>query len=188
MRRIEIYDTTLRDGSQAEGISFSLQDKLLLTRRLDSLGFDYIEGGYPASNQKDSEYFQRIGRLDFNHIKISAFGMTRRKGVRPEKDRGLKTLLESAAPVITLVGKSSAFQVAEVLQASPEENLAMIGESVRFLVRAGREVIFDAEHFFDGWKADADYALAALAAAAEAGARLVVLCDTNGGSMPGEIA
>ncbi len=188
MRRIEIYDTTLRDGSQAEGISFSLQDKLLLTERLDGLAFDYIEGGYPASNEKDSEYFQRVGRLDFNHIKVSAFGMTRRKGVRPEKDRGLKTLLESAAPVITLVGKSSAFQVVEVLQASPEENLAMIGESVRFLVRAGREVIFDAEHFFDGWKADPDYALATLAAAAEAGARLVVLCDTNGGSMPREIA
>jgi len=188
MRRIEIYDTTLRDGSQAEGISFSLQDKLLLTQRLDSLGFDYIEGGYPGSNEKDREYFQRVGRLDLKQIKVCAFGMTRRKGVRPEEDRGLKILLESAAPVITLVGKASAFQATEVLQVSREENLAMIGESVRFLVAAGREVIFDAEHFFDGFKADPDYALSALGRAAEAGARLVVLCDTNGGSMPEEIA
>jgi len=188
MRRIEIYDTTLRDGSQAEGISFSLQDKLLLTQRLDSLGFDYIEGGYPGSNEKDREYFQRVGRLDLKQIKVCAFGMTRRKGVRPDEDRGLKVLLESAAPAITLVGKASAFQATEVLQVSCEENLAMIGQSVRFLVEAGREVIFDAEHFFDGFKADPDYALSALGRAAEAGARLVVLCDTNGGNMPEEIA
>ena len=188
MRRIEIYDTTLRDGSQAEGISFSLQDKLLLTQRLDSLGFDYIEGGYPASNEKDREYFERVGRLDLKQIKVCAFGMTRRKGIRPEEDRGLKVLLETAAPVITLVGKASAFQATEVLQVSREENLAMIGQSVRFLVEAGREVIFDAEHFFDGFKADPDYALSALGRAAEAGARLVVLCDTNGGNMPEEIA
>ena len=188
MRGIEIYDTTLRDGSQAEGVSFSLQDKLLLTQRLDDLGFDYVEGGYPGSNEKDSEYFQRVGRLDLKHVKVCAFGMTRRKGVPPEDDRGLKMLLESAAPVITLVGKASVFHVAEVLQVSPEENLAMIAESVAFLVRAGREVIFDAEHLFDGWKADPQYALSALLTAAEAGARLVVLCDTNGGGMPEEIA
>jgi 2-isopropylmalate synthase len=188
MRRIEIYDTTLRDGSQAEGISFSLQDKLLLTQRLDSLGFDYIEGGYPGSNEKDREYFRRVGRLNLRQIKVCAFGMTRRKGVQPEQDRGLKTLLESAAPVITLVGKASAFQATEVLQVSRDENLAMIGQSVRFLVEAGREVIFDAEHFFDGFKADADYARSALVKAAQAGARLAVLCDTNGGSMPEEVA
>jgi 2-isopropylmalate synthase len=188
MRRIEIYDTTLRDGSQAEGISFSVQDKVLLTQRLDDLAFDYIEGGYPASNEKDREYFQNVGRLDLKHIKVCAFGMTRRKGVQADDDRGLKSLFESAAPVVTLVGKASAFHVAEVLRASREENLAMIGESVRFLARAGREVIFDAEHFFDGWKADPDYAFSTLVAAAAAGARLVVLCDTNGGSMPEEIA
>lgn len=188
MRRIEIYDTTLRDGAQAEGISFSLQDKLLLTKRLDDLGFDYIEGGYPGSNEKDREYFRQVGGLDLKHVQVCAFGMTRRKGVRPEQDRGMQMLLESAAPVITLVGKASAFHVTEVLQASPEENLAMIGESVRCLVGAGREVIFDAEHLFAGWKADPDYALAALMAAADAGARLIVLCDTNGGSMPEEIA
>ena len=188
MRRIEIYDTTLRDGSQAEEIDFSLQDKLLLTERLDSLGFDYIEGGYPSSNEKDAEYFQRVAELGLNRAKVCAFGMTRRKGTPTEIDRGLKALLESGASVITLVGKSSAFQVQQVLQTSLEENLAMIGESVRMLAEAGREVIFDAEHCFDGWKADPDYALAAMRAAADAGARLVVLCDTNGGSMPEEIA
>jgi 2-isopropylmalate synthase len=188
MRRIEIYDTTLRDGSQAEGVSFSVQDKLLLTQRLDSLGFDYIEGGYPGSNQKDSEYFQQVAALDLKHAKVTAFGMTRRKGVPAEEDRGLKMLLESAAPVITLVGKASVFHVAEVLRVSREENLAMIAESTGFLVGAGREVIFDAEHFFDGWKADPEYALSAISTAAEAGARLIVLCDTNGGSMPEEIA
>ncbi|MHC4176368.1 MAG: citramalate synthase [Planctomycetota bacterium] len=188
MRRIEIYDTTLRDGAQAEGISFSLQDKILLTQRLDSLGFDYVEGGCPESNEKDREYFLGVARLDLKHVQVCAFGMTRRKGVRAEEDRGLEMLLESAAPVITLVGKASGFHVAEVLQASPGENLEMIGESVRFLIEAGREVIFDAEHFFDGWRADPDYALSTLTTAAKTGARLVVLCDTNGGSMPEEIA
>ncbi len=184
MRHIEIYDTTLRDGAQAEGIDFSLQDKLLLTERLDRMAFDYIEGGYPASNEKDLRYFQQVVRIDLKHVKVCAFGMTRRKGLAAEQDPGLKALLDSAAPVVTLVGKASAFQVAEVLQTSLEENLAMIDESVRYLVEAGREVIFDAEHFFDGYKHDGDYALQAVRTAAEAGARLVVLCDTNGGAMP----
>ncbi len=188
MRRIEIYDTTLRDGSQAEGITFSLQDKLLLTERLDRLGFDYVEGGYPGSNEKDFQYFQQAGNLELQHSKVSAFGMTRRKGIEPQKDLGLKTLLDSGTPTITLVGKSSSFQVVEVLQADLEENLAMIGESVHLLVEAGREVLFDAEHFFDGYKTNRDYAVRAVVAAAEAGARLIVLCDTNGGSMPEEIA
>jgi len=187
MRRIETYDTTLRDGSQAERIDFSLQDKLLLTERLDSLAFDYIEGGYPASNAKDAEYFHRIAELAPKHSKICAFGMTRRKAIRAEDDPGLRALLDCGAPVITLVGKASAFQVREVLHTELEENLAMIGQSVRFLVEAGREVIFDGEHFFDGWKDTPDYALNTLRTAAEAGARLVVLCDTNGGGMPGEI-
>lgn len=188
MRRIEIYDTTLRDGAQAEGIDFSLQDKLSLTERLDGLGFDYVEGGYPASNEKDAQYFRQVGTLDLKHVKVCAFGMTRRKGVQLEKDRGLKVLLDSGARVITLVAKASTFQVTEVLRTSLKENLAMIAESVRYLVDAGREVIFDAEHCFDGWKADADYTLATMRTAAEAGARLVVMCDTNGGSMPEEIA
>jgi 2-isopropylmalate synthase len=188
MRRIELYDTTLRDGSQGEGISFSLQDKLDLTERLDAVGFDYIEGGYPASNEKDFQYFQRVGKLGLKHARVCAFGMTRRKATTAAQDRGLAALLESGAAVITLVGKASLFHVTEVLQTSGEENLAMIRQSVAHLVQAGREVIFDAEHFFDGWLADAAYSRAAIQAAAEAGARLVVLCDTNGGRMPEEIA
>ena len=188
MRRIEVYDTTLRDGSQAEGISFSLHDKLLLTQRLDSLGFDYVEGGYPSSNEKDSQYFRQVGSLDLTHAKVSAFGMTRRKGADPESDEGLRALLESATPVITLVGKSSSFQVTEVLRAETDENLAMIAQSVRFLVDSGREVIFDAEHFFDGFKADAAYSLRTIQTAAEAGAQMVVLCDTNGGTMTDDVA
>ncbi|MGA2032920.1 MAG: citramalate synthase [Thermoguttaceae bacterium] len=187
-RRIEIYDTTLRDGSQGEGISFSLQDKLALSQRLDGLGFDYLEGGYPASNEKDFQYFQQVSALGLKHAKVCAFGMTRRKGCPVQQDQGLKALLESGAAAITLVGKASVFQAREVLRTTPDENLAMIAESVGYLVTAGREVIFDAEHFFDGWKGDADYARRTLLAAAEAGARLLVLCDTNGGSMPEEIA
>ena len=188
MRRIQVYDTTLRDGSQAEGISFSLQDKLRLAQRLDSLGFDYIEGGYPASNEKDSQFFEKIADLGLKHAKPAAFGMTRRKGGQPEDDQGLQALLDSNAPVITLVGKSSSFHVTEVLRTDIAENLAMIAESVRYLAEAGREVIFDAEHFFDGWKADSQYSLDSVASAAEAGAEMVVLCDTNGGAMPDEVA
>jgi 2-isopropylmalate synthase len=188
MRRIEIYDTTLRDGAQAEGISFSLHDKLQLTRRLDEAGFDYIEGGYPASNEKDTQYFQAVRLQDLKQIKVCAFGMTRRKNSKAEDDPGLRALLDSQAAVITLVGKASAFQAVEILQTTREENLRMIAESVRFLRQAGREVIFDAEHFFDGFKLDADYALTAARTAAEAGARLIVLCDTNGGSMTDEVA
>ena len=152
MRRIQIYDTTLRDGSQGEGVNFSLQDKLLITERLDSLGFDYVEGGFPASNEKDAQYFARVAALKLNHVKVCAFGMTRRRGVRPEDDPGLKALLNANTQVITLVGKTSDFHVPQVLRATLEENLAMIAESVRYLHQAGREVIYDAEHFFDGWK------------------------------------
>ena len=188
MTRIEIYDTTLRDGSQAEGVDFSLQDKLLLTERLDQLGFDYVEGGYPASNAKDAEYFQRVREMDLKHVRVCAFGMSRRRGTKAEDDKGLRALLDSAAPVVTVVGKSSTFQATEVLRVSAEENLAMIAESVAFLAGSGREVIFDAEHFFDGYKADPAYSLQALKTAAESGASLVVLCDTNGGSMPEEVA
>ncbi len=188
MRRIQIYDTTLRDGAQGEGISFSLQDKLALTKRLDGLGIDYVEGGYPASNEKDFQYFQKIGQQGLEHAKVCAFGMTRRKGVRAEEDSGLKALLDSGMSIITLVGKASAFQVTEVLRTNLEENLAMIRESVAYLVAKGREVIFDAEHFYDGWKQDNVYAITAIQAAVEAGARLVTLCDTNGGSMTDEAA
>ncbi len=161
MRRIEIYDTTLRDGAQGEGISFSLQDKLALTERLDQLGFDYIEGGYPASNEKDFQYFQRVGRLGLRRTKVCAFGMTRRKGTKAEADAGLKALLDSGATTITLVGKASAFHATKVLRTTLDENLAMIRDSVAYLVGAGREVLFDAEHFYDGWKQNPDYALRA---------------------------
>ncbi|MFZ5833159.1 MAG: citramalate synthase [Planctomycetota bacterium] len=187
MRRIEIYDTTLRDGSQAEGISFSLQDKVLLARRLDDLGFDYVEGGYPASNEKDAQFFQRVREAKLNSARVAAFGMTRRRGVQPAEDPGLKALLDSATSVITIVGKGSAFQATEVIRVTLDENLVMIHESVSHLRAAGREVIFDAEHFFDGYKGNSDYAIKCVQTAAEAGARMVVLCDTNGGSLPDEV-
>jgi 2-isopropylmalate synthase len=188
MRRVQIYDTTLRDGSQGEGVNFSLQDKLLITERLDSLGFDYIEGGFPSSNEKDVQYFQRVAAVKLKHAQVCAFGMTRRRGVRAEEDAGLKALVAAGTKIITLVGKASDFHVLEVLRAALEENLAMITDSVRYLREAGREVIYDAEHFFDGWKSNPEYALATVRAAAQAGASLVVMCDTNGGSMPEEIA
>lgn len=188
MRRIEIYDTTLRDGSQGEGVSFSLQDKLLVTQRLDSLGFDYVEGGYPLSNDKDAQYFERVQKLPLASSRVCAFGMTRRKSTPPEQDPGMKALVASGAKVITLVGKTSDFHVAEVLRVSLEENLAMIRDSVGYLRQCGCEVIYDAEHFFDGWKANPKYALLTVQAAAASGAKLVVLCDTNGGSLPEEVA
>ena len=188
MRRIEIYDTTLRDGSQAEGIDFSVQDKLLLTTRLAELHFDCVEGGYPASNDKDAEFFQRIDQARLGDTRVYAFGMTRRKKSRVEDDEGIQALLKAVTGSVTLVGKGSAFQTKEVLRTTLEENLAMIAQSVAFLRDAGKEVTFDAEHFFDGWKGDAKYALRTLRAAADAGAKRVVLCDTNGGSMTDEVA
>ncbi len=191
MRRIHIYDTTLRDGSQGEGVHFSLQDKLLLAQRLDELGFDFIEGGYPLSNEKDAQFFQRAAQLrqqgKLQQAAICAFGMTRRRGMQPEEDPGMKALLESQAPVITVVGKTSPLHVEHVLRVALEENLAMIQETIDYLRRSGRRVIYDAEHFFDGWKENADYALRTLRAAQEAGAEVLVLCDTNGGSMPEEV-
>ncbi|MCL2346831.1 MAG: citramalate synthase [Planctomycetaceae bacterium] len=187
MVKIQFYDTTLRDGSQAEGINFSLQDKIALAQRLDALGFDFVEGGYPASNEKDTQFFQEIGKKTLISTKISAFGMTRRRGTKAADDAGLQSLILANTPYITIVGKSSAFQAVEIIRASREENLEMIRDTVAFFVANGRKVIFDAEHFFDGWKDDAEYSLATLTAAVEAGAELVALCDTNGGSMPDEI-
>jgi 2-isopropylmalate synthase len=188
MRRIEIYDTTLRDGSQGEGVNFSLEDKLLLTQRLDSMGFDYIEGGYPLSNDKDAQYFQRASRLKLAHATVCAFGMTRRKGISADQDPGMRALIDSQAQIITLVGKTWDFHVTEVLSATLDENIEMIADSIRCLRAAGRQVIYDAEHFFDGWKANPDYARRTIQAAAAAGARTIVLCDTNGGSLPEEVA
>ena len=188
MGRIAIYDTTLRDGSQGEGINFSLQDKLLLTRKLDELGVDYIEGGYPLSNPKDFEYFQAARDLPLKHAKIVAFGMTRRKNAPPETDTCLRALLDARTPVVTIVGKTWDFHVTSVLGTSLEENLRMIADSVGYCRQQGREVFYDAEHFFDGYRANPEYALATLQAAANAGAAVVILCDTNGGTMPERIA
>lgn len=188
MKKIEIYDTTLRDGAQGEGVSFSLQDKLAITERLDEMGFDFVEGGYPLSNEKDAEYFRRVQEMDLKSVRVCAFGMTRRRGMTAAEDPGMKALVESGAPVITIVGKTHDFQVTEVLRVSLEENLEMIRDSIAHIVGEGREVIYDAEHFFDGWKANPEYAAETIRAAAEAGARIVVLCDTNGGSLPEEIA
>jgi 2-isopropylmalate synthase len=188
MTRIHIYDTTLRDGSQGEGVNFSLQDKLLITRRLDELGVDFIEGGYPLSNPKDFEYFREVRKLPLRHARVAAFGMTRRKNVAPAEDTCLKALLDSQAPVVTLVGKSWDLHVREVLGTTLEENLRMIGESVAFCRAAGREVFYDAEHFFDGFRANPEYALKTLQAAEAAGASVLILCDTNGGNLPDCIA
>lgn len=188
MRSIQIYDTTLRDGAQGEGVDFSLLDKLQITQRLDSIGVDYIEGGYPLSNEKDSAYFARVRELDLQHAKVCAFGMTRRRGLQAAQDPGMRALLESRAPTCTIVGKTSDFHVTEVLRVDLDENLDMIRDSLQFLVASGREVLYDAEHFFDGWKSNPDYAARTIVAAAEAGASVVILCDTNGGTMPNDIA
>src|SRR5437667_2129127 len=188
MTRIAVYDTTLRDGSQGEGVNFSLLDKLNITRRLDELGVDYIEGGYPLSNPKDFEYFQKVRELPLRHAKIAAFGMTRRKGVGPQDDVGLKALLDAGTPVVTIVGKTWDMHVREVLGTTLEENLHMIADSVAFCKAAGREVFYDAEHFFDGYRHNPEYALQTLRAAQDAGASVVILCDTNGGTLPEEIA
>ncbi|MGC9454904.1 MAG: citramalate synthase [Phycisphaerae bacterium] len=187
-RRVEIYDTTLRDGAQAEGVSFSLEDKLLIAESLDSLGVDYIEGGYPLSNPKDEAFFREIPRRGLKHATPVAFGMTRRRGVSADEDAGMKALLAAGTPVVTVVGKSWDMHVREVLRVSMDENVTMIAESVDYLAGQGREVFFDAEHFFDGLKSNREYALETLRAAMEAGASRLVLCDTNGGALPEEVA
>jgi len=181
-KRIEIYDTTLRDGTQSEGVSLSLQDRLLIVEALDNLGVDYIEGGYPLSNPKDAEFFAAMRDKTLANARLAAFGMTRRKDTAAADDTGMAALLTAETPVVTVVGKAWDFQVANVLDVSNDENLAMIADSIAFLTAHNREVFFDAEHFFDGYLANADYALACLTAAAEAGATRLVLCDTNGGS------
>lgn len=186
---MQIYDTTLRDGTQGEGISLSANDKLQVARVLDSIGVDYIEGGWPGSNPKDMEFFARVqAELDLQHARLTAFGSTRRKHTDPARDPQVQLLLEAQTPVVTLFGKSSELHVRDVLRTDMQENLRMIGDTVGYLIEEGREVIYDAEHFFDGWRADAEYALATLEEAVARGCRLAVLCDTNGGFMPWEIA
>jgi len=188
MDRIQIYDTTLRDGSQGEGVNFSLEDKLAITAKLDEFGFDFVEGGYPLSNPKDADYFQRVADLPLKHAKVAAFGMTRRKGIAAENDIGMRALVDAKTEVVTLVGKSWDLHVREILNVSPEENLAMIRDSVAYLRAEGRRVIYDAEHFFDGFARNPDFALRTIQAAQDGGAEIVVLCDTNGGSLPERIA
>jgi 2-isopropylmalate synthase len=181
---LRLYDTTLRDGTQREGLSLSVDDKVKIARALDRLGLDYIEGGWPGSNPKDAEFFRRIREEPLRHARIAAFGSTRRADGRCEDDGNLRALLEAETAVVTIVGKSSTLHVDRVLETTREENLRMIGESVAFLKRAGKEVIYDAEHFFDGYELDPAYALETLAAAEAAGADCLVLCDTNGGTLP----
>jgi len=188
MVRIQVYDTTLRDGSQGEGVNFSLQDKLLITQKLDEFGFDVIEGGYPLSNPKDSEYFQKVFELPLQHAQIAAFGMTRRRGISADEDIGMQALRDSQSPVITIVGKSWDLHVCEVLRVDEDENLAMISDSIAFLKAEGRQVFYDAEHFFDGYGNNPEFALRTIQAAESAGAEVVILCDTNGGRLPDEIA
>jgi len=184
---IEIYDTTLRDGTQMDGLSLSCEDKIRIAQRLDALGITYVEGGWPGSNPKDVEFFERARDVDWKNTKIAAFGSTRRAQCVAEDDANLQALIASGAPVCTIFGKSWPLHVTEVLRITLDENLRLIEESVAFLVAQGREVLFDAEHFFDGYRADPTYALETLRAARRGGARVVVLCDTNGGSMPWQI-
>lgn len=187
LARVFTYDSTLRDGEQCEGISLSLEDKLRIVERLDSFGIDFIEGGFPASNPKDIAFFQRVSEMELQHAQIAAFGATCRKEVAACEDQGLADLLASKAPVIAIVGKTWDEQVTRALQTTLEENLRMISDSVAFLKQAGRRVVFDAEHFFDGFKANRDYAIACVRAASEAGADSIDLCETNGGALPFEV-
>ncbi len=187
-RFVQIYDTTLRDGAQGEGVSFSLQDKIYIVRALDELGISFAEAGNPGSNPKDMEFFTEIKKVPLKSVKVVAFGATRRKGMRAEDDASLESLLAAGTEYVCVFGKAWDFQVKEILRTTREENIAMISDTVRYLSAAGRKVIYDAEHFFDGYRADPDYALSTLEAAANAGAECLTLCDTNGGTLPQTIA
>jgi len=187
MNRVSIYDTTLRDGTQGEGISLSVQDKLKIAQKLDYLGIDYIEGGWPGSNPKDLEFFQEAQNLEFHHATLTAFGSTRKPHGTVEADHNLNAFLASGASVITIFGKTWDLHVTDALGVPLEENLAMIRESIAYLKEHGKRVFYDAEHFFDGYKVNPDYAMQTLLAAQEAGAEYLILCDTNGGCLPHEI-
>lgn len=185
---VTIFDTTLRDGTQGEGVSLSVEDKLKIAQKLDSLGVHYIEGGWPGSNNKDIEFFLRVKQMELKHARITAFGSTRRKFTAPAKDANLKAILECGVSVATIFGKSWDFHVHKALQTTLEENLAMIYDSVHYLTQQGLDVIYDAEHFFDGFKHNEEYAIQTIKEAERAGAKWVVLCDTNGGSLPEEVS
>lgn len=182
-KRVQVYDTTLRDGTQGEGFNLSLEDKLSIALKLDELGVDFIEGGFPLSNPKDTAFFKQIREKDLKNAKVSAFGMTRRRGIKAEDDPGMRALLDAQTPAVTIVGKTNTYQVEHILNVSLAENLQMIGESIALMHQHNRQVIYDAEHFFDQYKADRSYAIETLMAARDAGASVLVLCDTNGGSM-----
>jgi len=187
MKKILIYDSTLRDGAQAQGISFSVEDKLKIVERLDRLGISYIEAGNPGSNPKDLEFFDRIGRVKLRHAKIIAFGSTRRVNVSVQEDANVKSLLKADTPAVAIFGKSWDFHVTDILKTTLDENLRMIFDTISFFKNKNKEVVFDAEHFFDGYKANPDYAMKTLTTAVEAGADCICLCDTNGGTFPNEI-
>jgi 2-isopropylmalate synthase len=187
MEKVQLYDTTLRDGAQEEGISFSVEDKLKICQKLDELGIDFIEGGWPGSNPRDTEFFARAQNSQLTHSTLVAFGSTRRSNCRAEEDVNLRALPKAKIKVATIVGKASDKQVTRVLETTLEENISMITDSISYLGAKGLRVFFDAEHFFDGYKDNPEYALQVVTAAAEAGAECVVLCDTNGGSLPQQI-
>jgi 2-isopropylmalate synthase len=186
-RHIKIYDTTLRDGTQGEGVSFSMEDKVRIATRLDALGIHYIEGGWPGSNPKDLRFFRRMQDVTLKHARLAAFSMTRRAGGHVESDANMQAILDAGAPVATIVGKSWDFHVTHALETTLPENVAMIGDTIAWLSSRVEEVLFDAEHFFDGFRANREYALATLAAADTGGARWLVLCDTNGGTLPADL-
>ena len=187
MTRVFVYDSTLRDGAQAQGISFSVEDKIKIVQRLDELGISYIEAGNPGSNPKDMVFFQRVADLKLNNAKIIAFGSTRKVKASVEQDSNLQSLLDAKTPAVAIFGKSWDYQVTDILRTTLDENLSMIGDTIRFLKQHGKEVVFDAEHFFDGYKANSDYAMQTLKAAADAGADTLCLCDTNGGTFPSDV-
>ena len=187
MDQVVAYDSTLRDGAQAQGVSFTVEDKLKIVRRLDELGIGYIEAGNPGSNPKDLEFFERVRALKLKHAKIIAFGSTRKVGIKAAEDRNLQSLLSAKTAAVAIFGKSWDYQVTDILRTTLDENLNMISDTVAYLKSQGKEVVFDAEHFFDGYKANADYAMKTLEAASDAGASVLCLCDTNGGTFPNEV-
>jgi len=187
-QKVQLYDTTLRDGMQQEGMSVSVDEKVRIALKLDELGIGFIEGGFPASNPKEIEFFRRMRDQRLTRAELVAFGMTRRKGVPPDADDNLRVLAEVFTPTVAIVGKTWGLHLSKVLRVSRDENLRMIDESVRFLTAQGKRVVYDAEHFFDAWRDDRDYALRCVTAAAEAGAAVVCLCDTNGASLPPFVA
>jgi 2-isopropylmalate synthase len=188
MNQVVAYDSTLRDGAQAQGVSFTVEDKLKIVQRLDELGIGYIEAGNPGSNPKDLEFFEQVNALKLKHSKIIAFGSTRKPNIHAVADNNLQSLLLAKTEAVAIFGKSWDYQVTDILRTTLDENLNMIADSVAFLVSQGKEVVFDAEHFFDGYKANADYAMKTLQAAADAGASVLCLCDTNGGTFPNEVS